>query len=637
MPFGGRPAMKMWARLNRQWKRTFIIFLAATFGSIIFTVYSWDAINEIPDRWHLPHLNPEPASSLSSPADIFRLDSSPTLQQHPIDNLIQHADREYQQLLDKETTGVSQAAKSYRNRRGRHPPPGFDHWVAFAEEHDCLMIEDMFDRIYQDLDPFWAIGSAEIRSAAAAFPNYIRIKNGKASRSADKKPFMDSYLKMIQKIAAFLPDVDIPINHMDESRVLVSWETMADKLAMQRSSLARQDLARPPLVDTFTVLPASYDPAELPPFVRRPPYWNLAKHACPPDSQARESEVDNDFSTPPVFPNTHPYGTSYGYVQNWTVSQDICSHPHLRNMHGTFVEPISISTSTSLIPIFSGSKLQVNNDILLPAAMYWSDKERFAASKKHLAWKDKRNEVFWRGTGSGGRNTADNWTRFQRHRLVSMLNATQVEMTLKASDKADERDRDGLPHNFPSPKSTLYPLVSSKLGLLPDWIRSLSNVAFFWLECFPATEDYGCSYTGSWYRRGRPVSMQRMYLNKYLPDVDGNSFSGRFRAFLMSHSLPIKATIYTEWHDSRLIPWKHFVPMDNTFMDLWGILEYFFQNDNQAEKIGVEGKEWAYKVLRKEDMLAYVYRLLLEYARLNDPNREQMGFGQDLVSMGIVT
>lgn len=35
-------------------------------------------------------------------------------------------------------------------------------------------------------------------------------------------------------------------------------------------------------------------------------------------------------------------------------------------MHGTFVEPISISNAASLVPIFSGSKLLVNNDILLP-------------------------------------------------------------------------------------------------------------------------------------------------------------------------------------------------------------------------------------------------------------------------------
>lgn len=611
----------------------FLIFLALLLGSLILFVLFWDTINEIPDRWHLSFLNPEPVSSLSSPTDIFSFEPDPVPRQHPLNDLIAKAAGEYERLLAKQTTGLAQAAQAYRSRRGRHPPPWFDQWVAFAEAHDCLIIEDMFDRIYHDLNPFWAIAPHQLRADAATIPNYIRIRNGKASRSVSKKPFMDSYFNLVQKIATLLPDLDIPINHMDEPRVLVSYDTVTENMEVLKSSLGRQDLAHAPLIDNYTALPQSLAASSPVSFVTHGRYWNLARQACFPDTEARSLEADSDFSIPPVFPTTYPYGTYSGFVQNWTLAQDICYHPHLRNMHGTFVEPISISTSVSLVPMFSGSKLLVNNDILLPAAMYWSDEERFAASKHRVAWKKKRNEIFWRGTASGGRNRAENWTRFQRHRLVSMLNGTQVAMTLEASNKTGDSDHDGVPHNFPPPNNQLYSLVSTKLGLLPDWIRSFSNVAFYWLECFPSTRNYQCSYTGSWYRRGRPVSMQRMFLNKYLPDVDGNSFSGRFRAFLMSNSLPIKATVYTEWHDSRLIPWKHFVPMDNTYMDMWSILEFFFQHDEQAEKIALEGREWADRVLRKDDMLVYVYRLLLEYARITNPNRENMGFGQDLVPM----
>ena len=70
--------------------------------------------------------------------------------------------------------------------------------------------------------------------------------------------------------------------------------------------------------------------------------------------------------------------------------------------------------------------------------------------------------------------------------------------------------------------------------------------------------------------------------------------------------------------------------MDNTFVDLWSILEFLFQNDEVAERIARQGREWAESVLRKEDMLVYVYRLLLEYARVSDPDREEMGFADDL-------
>jgi hypothetical protein len=245
----------------------------------------------------------------------------------------------------------------------------------------------------------------------------------------------------------------------------------------------------------------------------------------------------------------------------------------------------------------------------------------------------KRNEVLWRGSASGGRNRAENWTRFHRHRLLSMLNGTHVQMTLKMQGEINNgvlnKSRD-VPLNFPFPNQQLYPLQSYALGLLPDWIRSLSNAAFTWLVCFPGTKHFGCSYNGHLYRQAPKMPFHRMFLTKYLPDVDGNSFSGRFRAFLQSNSVPIKATIYSEGHDDRLMPWTHFIPMDNTFMDLWAILEYLFSHDEQAKSIGSMGRHAAETVLRKEDMLAYTYRLILEYARVSDRGREDMGWAEDL-------
>jgi hypothetical protein len=108
----------------------------------------------------------------------------------------------------------------------------------------------------------------------------------------------------------------------------------------------------------------------------------------------------------------------------------------------------------------------------------------------------------------------------------------------------------------------------------------------------------------------------------------------RFRSFLFSKSVPIKATIYEEWHDSRIVPWKHFIPLDNAFAGIWPISEYFFgkcvsalgqeggkmsrckAHDIEARDIAYSGAEWAQKVLRKDDMLLYLMRLLMEYGRI---------------------
>lgn len=78
--------------------------------------------------------------------------------------------------------------------------------------------------------------------------------------------------------------------------------------------------------------------------------------------------------------------------------------------------------------------------------------------------------------------------------------------------------------------------------------------------------------------------------------------------------------------------------MDNRFYDLYKILAYFIpestdgtdenrqqlfeERDKQAEALGRAGAEWAAKVLRKEDMQLYVYRLLLEWGRVLDPGRQ---------------
>lgn len=127
--------------------------------------------------------------------------------------------------------------------------------------------------------------------------------------------------------------------------------------------------------------------------------------------------------------------------------------------------------------------------------------------------------------------------------------------------------------------------------------------------------------------------------------------------------------------------------MDNTFIDLYGIVEYFLGSsvgdnvqdfahavgevqkhehhfktpegmvepssqggnkpylsiverefgmkrvpmDEAAKAIAEAGKAWAERVLRREDVLVYVYRLLLEYARVVDAGRERMGWVGDLV------
>jgi len=322
-----------------------------------------------------------------------------------------------------------------------------------------------------------------------------------------------------------------------------------------------------------------------------------------------------------------------GYVANYTLSTDFCHQPDLQSLNGIFVEPLSTSTTAALFPLFGGSKLTVNNDILLPGPVYWSEEERFMGTDDDAAlpWAEKRDVAVWRGVATGGRNKRSNWKAFQRHRFVAMNNGTKLT---RAEVGIEE------PVNFVMPADG-YSLQAAEEGTFGEWVDSWSDVSFVDLMCnTKASEDQiGCDYTSPQFALGRGITMAEQFQHKYLPDIDGNSYSGRYLGFLRSTSLPIKATLWREWHDSRLTAWKHFVPMDSRFGDWYGIMEYFLGygddlgKDAIAERIAMAGREWAARVLRREDMQIYVLRLLLEYARISDDRREDMGWVKDLLSI----
>ncbi|EMC94169.1 glycosyltransferase family 90 protein [Baudoinia panamericana UAMH 10762] len=562
----------------------------------------------------------------------------PTRDYHPIDRLIDEGNRTAQVLLARETHSLHEAAQAYRERRGRQPPPLFDAWFRFAQNKSAVIVEEFFDQIYDDLAPFWGVPAKQIREQAHGFIHRISVRNGNVTQRTDipQRAWMDLWQNMTQTIAEWLPDVDMPINVMDESRVVVPWEEIDGYMYKERST--RHIVPSDELKTSFDSLraldrnpPAAFEPE----FQGMGPYWPLAVVGCPPTSPARKAYIQTDFSTPPPISGGRPEGSYEGYVSNWTLAGSPCDDAAIQGIHGTFVEPISISTTKTFFPLFGGSKLPMNNEILLPPAMYWTDDPFYSGGAEHgQKWENKKNKLIWRGAASGGRNREENWRRFQRHRFVSMVNSTSVRLAETGEQ---------LPQNYVLPANDSYELaaypnaryIKSK-SPLAYWVGEWSNAAFVHLLCFPEPADnpQHCPYTDHYFSVEKLMPMSEQYAYKYLPDLDGNSFSGRYRAFLFSTSLPIKATIYKEWHDSRLVPWKHFVPMDNTFSDIYGIMEYFVGNgkagvaghDDAARDIALGGKEWAEKVLRMEDMQIYLFRLLLEYARICDDDRERMGW-----------
>jgi hypothetical protein len=98
-------------------------------------------------------------------------------------------------------------------------------------------------------------------------------------------------------------------------------------------------------------------------------------------------------------------------------------------------------------------------------------------------------------------------------------------------------------------------------------------------------------------------------------DVDGHGLSGRFYPMLKSRSLVFKCAMFREWHDEWLRPWVHYVPMGLDGRDWFETVRFFALEESgqlEGERIASESRDWSRKVLRREDMEAWVFRLLLE-------------------------
>lgn len=119
--------------------------------------------------------------------------------------------------------------------------------------------------------------------------------------------------------------------------------------------------------------------------------------------------------------------------------------------------------------------------------------------------------------------------------------------------------------------------------------------------------------------------------------MDGNGWSSRFKRLMTSNSVVFKSTVYPEWFTQRIAPWVHYIPIQIDYSDLYDAL-IFFRGDlsghgaheDLANKIAGRAREWSLKFWRKEDMVAYLYRLLLEYARVMDENRDSLNFELEL-------
>ena len=576
---------------------------------------------------------------------------------HPIDLLIRDATKQFEAWAIQSATSqtLGEAAAEYRRRYNRLPPPGFDLWYKFAAARSSVIIDD-YDSINEDLRLFWVFEPEEIRLRTREILSNpwnevaeITVRGGNVSLGENLVPthrwMEEGILAMLKEFVHMLPDMDLAFNIHDEARVAIPYE----HLQKLRSSSASSGIPEENVSNNFNKdrdLLWRNAKAEVAGIhkrtggvnrYRKPPlpfenhsfrggtnsFYRYGSIACPPTSPARQTYIWNPSTHCPTCASPHSKGL---FLANWTLAASPCHQPDLANLHGFYLSPSSLKNTHDLLPIFSQSKPHGYADILYPSPWNYIDKVLYNATPvEDPSFGEKVDTLFWRGATSEGVSRYGNWKGMARQRLVHFANNHTLPSAML------------LPHpSIPNKYSyqTITPAEFNALGLSHD-IAFVDEITRCW--------DWDCDVQTAEFGLANKTEFQQHWKYRYLLDMDGAGFSGRFLPFLQSRSLPFKSALFREWYDSRITAWKHFVPLDIRWQGLWSTLAYFSgvegltraslvehkpmrSHSLEGERIAEDGRKWANKVLRKEDMEIYMFRLLLEWGRLTDDGRDEIGY-----------
>jgi hypothetical protein len=490
---------------------------------------------------------------------------------HPVMALFNKAKKEFQNQSSMQSTTFEAASHNYQTKYGMEPPPGFKEWYDAARSNDSPLIDE-FDLMYQTISPFWRLSGSQVRDAmlqAKSLPGsdlWLCTFSSTSSTTKCSHSYrtFDRHISRIFNniLANFtrLPDVTFIVNHIDEPRVLYKPSSEASSSHDRRITV--EDRSRQPI-------------------------WNILTKNCGLERRETDDRHDiNSFGLP--------------FVTNISSAQDLCQHPEYSASHGFMMSPVSFRPTHGLVPIFSTGKLSSMGDILIPSPAY-TEQEFIYDESKDVDWDRKRDSLYWAGSTTGGFALDTHWQLFHRQRFVEL---TQNLRTNKG-------------HHYLRTKGGVVQKVKSSFlnGRLFDVVFTRI------FQCHrKACRDQDAYFnTKSW------VDKDEALKSKLAFDIDGNGISGRYYKLLASKSVPLKQTLFQEWHDDRLIPWLHYVPISQSMEELPELVFFLTSTapgKEVARQIAEQGRKWHTRAFREVDMGIYVYRLLLELARLQDPQRE---------------
>ncbi|GAA5894159.1 uncharacterized protein JCM6883_003736 [Sporobolomyces salmoneus] len=516
---------------------------------------------------------------------------------HPIPAMMARAKEQWRLLKGRQSKTFREAVAEYKRRNGRRPPKGFDRWYAFAKAHKVLLIDE-FDLINEDLLMYRAFPPPVFRRRVdhLAEPStfdttwVIRVERGRLYREGQLAHHdrAKGVVKLMERYARYLPDMKIVYNGHDGARIGVAAE----------ERIRLETLAREGKYDDETEPP--FWPKEKGPF----PQWGMPVF-CPPGSPARNLGFENygyhgglDATGLEMVPLIE--GSIGSVVGNFKNYLNVCEAPHYRHTHAT-TSWVFAHHPTQVLPMFTPGVQSTFGDVHALIV------EQLELEMRHdPTWEERPfTALQWRGQTSGPlweKNTP--WKTTQRARLHLL---SHQEEGLRNITITDEND---LMRSIEVLNYRVNPLFLDT-GMVGPAVQCVQ-------------EDGTCDKMFEVFQGyDKRISFDRASLYKYVLDVDGNSWSGRFRRLMLSNAAVVKATIFREFWTDWAIPWLHFIPMQVDYSDMWDIMAFFRggingegAHDHLGKEIASAGKEWVKECYRWADLEAYQFRLMLEYGRL---------------------
>ncbi|KAK1715495.1 uncharacterized protein BDZ83DRAFT_723016 [Colletotrichum acutatum] len=503
---------------------------------------------------------------------------------HPVEILSREADIGFQHLLRTQSANYTAAHVEYVRRYGTEPPPGFEGWFDFAIANRSPIIDD-FDMIFDSVSPLLKMSGEQVnqvmRTAYEASGSDLWLCSFSSARGTTQcqhayrtfdRNIASSFNKLFKGLEHNkIPDLKFLVNHLDEPRVLLPLQFAGDvsgQLSITYGHFNLKNMSGRPVGKEITK--------------------NCLHHEQFASRHTRNSTIES---------------CGLPFVSDPSMAADLCQHPQHTFLHGLIARPKSFRLIEGLVPILSTGALSSMGDIVYPSPAYLEDEFQYA-DDKDIDWEKKRNNVYWTGSNTGGFATDGTWRNYHRQRFVALAQYLQQP---EKQHHAYLRLVDGVVERVTSSflNSRLYDVAFTRL---------------FQCRRTQCRDQHSYFNVRSW------VDKNEAFRSRLVFDLDGNGISGRYHKFLASKSTPLKQTLLREWHDERLVPWIHYVPVSLSMEELPELVSYLTTTDNgqqRARNIAMQGREWHSKSLRAVDFAIYSYRLLLELARLQDPKRKQ--------------